>query len=67
MATVTIRYNSRNKIISKLLEAIALLGADIEHSKAKSSIEKSLDDIKCGRIHEAKDAKDLFKQCGINV
>ena len=30
--------------------------------KKKSGIQKGLDDIKAGRVHEAKNAEDMFKQ-----
>lgn len=30
--------------------------------KKKTGIEKALDDIKAGRVYEAKDADDLFSQ-----
>ena len=67
MATITLSYDSDNASIRKLLEVIVAMGGVLSPSINKSSLEMSLDDVAAGRVYEAQDAADLFKQCGINV
>jgi len=48
----------------KLLKELAKkLGWTVSDAKKKSAFEKSIDDIKEGRVYEAKDVDDLFRQC----
>ncbi|MCQ2281810.1 MAG: hypothetical protein MJZ99_04195 [Bacteroidales bacterium] len=67
MAVVTLSYDVNNTSIQKLLEVIVSLGGKVESSDEMSSIERSLQDIANGNVFEAKDARDLFEQCGIHV
>jgi len=50
-----------------LKELAKKLGWSVKAVQKKSAFEKSLDDIEAGRVYEAKDVDDLFKQCLGNV
>ena len=69
MATITLEYDGRNVGFKKLIEAFIALGAKVKNEPAKqmSGIEKSLEDIKHGRVREIKDTKAYFQKLGVNV
>lgn len=65
MTTITLQYDTGNVTIKKLLEAIVSLGGVIVQAKTgvkKGSLDKALEDVKAGRVHEAKDVDDMMKQ-----
>jgi len=59
MATITLNYDARNPIARKTIEYILSLGV----FKRKTGLDEALDDVKKGKIYEAKDADDLIAQC----
>ena len=63
MATVTINYDARNKNITSLLKVIMNLGATSVKKTRKTGIEEALNDVKNGRVYEAKDAESLINKC----
>ncbi|MDR0334014.1 MAG: hypothetical protein LBI15_11205 [Dysgonamonadaceae bacterium] len=63
MATVTLKYDARNKNISALLDVIMNLGAVSVDKPRKTGLDESIEDIKMGRVYTAKNAKDLIAQC----
>lgn len=68
MATITIEYDGRNTIIKKALDLLLATGAKIkEDPNRKTGVDKSLDDIKHGRIREITDTKAYFRKLGVNV
>ena len=68
MATITIEYDGRNAVVKKALDLLLATGAKIkEESNRKTGVDKSLEDIKCGRIREIKDTKAYFRKLGVNV
>ena len=59
MATITLRYDGRNRVIKDLLSVILKHGAEeVEH---KNGLDEALDDIKKGNVHCFTDEKKLFK------
>ncbi|MDD3405942.1 MAG: hypothetical protein PHH23_06725 [Paludibacteraceae bacterium] len=68
MATITIEYDARNAGLKKGIELLLALGAKVKQEpRMKNGIEKSLEDIKCGRVREIKDTKAYFQKLGVNV
>lgn len=57
------------KKVLKSLQGVSI--KEIQETKPKkkvmSGIEKSMDDIKNGRVREIKDTKAYFKKLGVNV
>ena len=62
MATIMLKYNTRNRIATKTIDYILSLGV-FEKAKPEYSFVESDNDIAYGRVYEAKDANDLIKQC----
>ena len=67
MATATITYDGRNSIMKQLLQIIVSLGYKVEiinsdSKTAKGTLATALEDIKAGRVHEAKSVDDMMKQ-----
>ena len=65
MATYTIKINERTKEGKRLA---AMLGKSkavtmFSHGKKYPGLEEALDDVREGRVFEAKNADDLIKQC----
>jgi hypothetical protein len=66
MATILLKYNSRNTIAQKTIDYILSLGV---FEKAECSVSQrspfaeSDDDIKKGRVYSAENADDLIAQC----
>lgn len=63
MATITLKYNSRNQLAQKTIDYILSLGVFDISLKRKNPFEESDEDIAQGRVYEAKDADDLIRQC----
>ncbi|MBT3422273.1 MAG: hypothetical protein HOD63_07240 [Bacteroidetes bacterium] len=61
MATYTITINEGTKAGKALLSLLQSLKEVV--SIKPSGIDESLSDVKEGRVHYAKDAKDLIDQC----
>ena len=64
MATISLKYDTRNSIAQKTIDYILSLGVfeKTETSKRKSGIEEAMEDIELGRVYKAKDVEDLFKK-----
>jgi predicted transcriptional regulator len=64
MATILLKYDTRNPIAQKTIDYILSLGIfeKKETTKRKSALEESMEDIEKGRVYKAKDVEDLFKQ-----
>jgi hypothetical protein len=65
MATYTITINEKSRAGKKLvalLESLSEVVAFTEVRKVKS-LNEALDDVKNGRVFEAKNAKDLIDKC----
>lgn len=68
MATITLEYDARNKVFEKLIDALIALGAKkkTESTRGKKcAIDKSIEDIKAGRVTTYKSSTDLFENLGI--
>lgn len=68
MTTGTLTFDENTtagKILLSVLKASPEYVFKIEKTKKhrKSSLDKSLDDLEAGRVFEAKDGKDLVRQC----
>ena len=59
MATITLRYDARNTIAKKTIDYILSLGV----FEKRTELDEAIEDAKMGRIHRAKNAKDLINQC----
>ena len=60
----TIEYDGRNTALVQLMELFITLGGRfVESNSRKNSIDRSIEEFKSGKYHEAKDGKDLIKQC----
>ena len=59
MTTITLDYDARNPIARKTIEYVLSLGL----FKKKTGLDEALEDVKAGRIYEAKDAEDVIAQC----
>lgn len=65
MATITLKYDSENVVVKKLIEAMIALGATVVQPKgkpSKSGLEQSMDDIKNSRITTHKSVEDYFSK-----
>jgi len=62
MATYTIHINERTKTGRNLIECLKSL-KDIVTISSASGIEESLHDLRTGKVHKAKDANNLLKEC----
>jgi len=64
MATITLEYNPRTKGAVDFLNRIRESGMFTIKTplKRKSGMEESMEDIEMGRVYEAKDVEDLFRQ-----
>jgi hypothetical protein len=62
MATYTIHINERTKTGRNLIEFLKSL-KDIVTISSASGIEESLHDLRTGKVHKAKDANNLLKEC----
>jgi len=63
MTTITKQITLPEVDLKFLKELAKKLGWTVKTTQRKSAFEKSLDDIEAGRVYEAKDVDDLFKQC----
>jgi hypothetical protein len=69
MATITLTYNARNRLAQKTLDYVLSLGVfenstiDSKVRGRKTGLEEAMEDVKNGRVYEAKDADDLIRQC----
>ncbi len=59
MATITLRYDASNPIAKKTIDYILSLGV----FEKRSELDEALEDVKNGKVHSAKNAKDLISQC----
>ena len=62
MATITLKYDSKNPLIKSILNSAILAGAKVEENQKPNAIDKSLKDIKERRVYEAKSVKDLMSK-----
>ena len=62
MATYTIHINEHTKAGKSLIEFLKSLKGIVSISSA-SAIEESMHDIQIGKVHKAKNAKDLVEEC----
>jgi hypothetical protein len=66
MATITLEYDARNANAKKTLEYILSMGFFSMPAKApvkkQSSFEKSLEDIKCGRVTRIKNIDNVIEE-----
>jgi len=62
MATISLKYDARNPVARKAIDFLLSLGI-FEKTEPQSPFTESDNDIKKGRVHTAKDADDLIKQC----
>ena len=60
---VTIEDMSKLKDIKRAISMLKGVGKIITPRRRLSSYERSLRDLDEGRVYEAKDVDDLFKQC----
>ncbi len=62
MTQLTLQFENAS-IRNRLLKVIELMnGVTVVKPKPKSGLDKTLDDVKAGRVYKAKDVDDLFKQ-----
>ena len=63
METITLKYNKNNSLAKKTVNYILSLGVfSVEEKQIQKGIEKSLADIKNGRVYKAKSVKDLMSK-----
>jgi len=68
MATVTLEYNPNNAFMQSYLRTAVLAGFKIVESKENiekdlTPFEKSLEDIKQGRVTRIKNVSNLLEEC----
>ncbi|GHT53984.1 hypothetical protein FACS1894145_6270 [Bacteroidia bacterium] len=66
MATISLKYNSRNIVAQKTIDYILSLGVFEKTERSvsqRSPFAESDDDIKKGRVYSADNADDLIAQC----
>ena len=67
MTTIMLKYDTRNSVIKSILDAAIVAGAQIVESssgtKRLSPIEKSLADVKAGRVTRVKNISNLLEEC----
>lgn len=62
MATYTININEHSEAGKNLVKLLKSLKEVVSISSA-SGIEESLHDLRTGKVHKAKNAEDLVKEC----
>ena len=62
MSTITLKYNSRNRIARETINYIRSLGV-FKTKEFESPFVESDRDIREGRVYSAKNADDLIAQC----
>jgi len=64
MATITLEYDTHTKGVVDFLERIRESGFfTIKTPKRKKSgMEESIEDVEMGRVYQAQDVEDLFRQ-----
>lgn len=67
MTTITLKYDEQNAVVKSILSSAIVAGATIIESKSDekkmSPIEKSLADIKHGRVTRIKNISNLLEEC----
>lgn len=66
MVTMTVHYDERNKdaqFLANIIRSVSYMRVEDVKKTKKNSLDRSLDDLKAGRVFEAKDGKDLLEQC----
>lgn len=68
MATITLKYDARNAVVKSILESAIVAGAQVvtpptAKSKKLNPIEKSLADIKAGRVTRVENIANLLEEC----
>ena len=68
MTTITLKYDTRNAVVKSILESAIVAGAQVvapptEKPKKLNPIEKSLTDIKAGRVIRVKNIANLLEEC----
>lgn len=61
MATIILKYDARNPRAKKAIENVLASGL----FEKRTGLDEAIDDVKKGRIHSAKNAKDLIRQCSL--
>lgn len=59
MATVSLKIDTRNPRVKRAIDHVP--SSDI--SGKASGLEEAIEDVKSGKVHFAKNAKDLIRQC----
>ena len=62
MATITLQYDARNTVFKQLIQLFVTLGGKVYSTDKKNGLDIAMDEVKHGRVHEAKDVNDLMKQ-----
>ena len=65
MTTITLSYNTSNKLIASILNSAILAGASVvEENKKKhlTPFEESLEDIKHGRVTKVKNIDNIIEE-----
>lgn len=65
MATITLKYDSRNTVARKTIELIRSLG--VFTFVEKNGIDESIEDIKKGKINKYDSVEDFFKKIKVDV
>ena len=68
MATVTLKYDAHNPFMRSYLNTAVLAGFQIvdgaeTFEKELTPFEKSLEDIRCGRVTRIKNVSNLVEEC----
>ena len=68
MATITLEYEPNNAFMQSYLSTAVLAGFKIidnntVYQKKQTAFEKSLEDIKCGRVTRIKNISNLLEEC----
>lgn len=61
MATITLKYNDKNPKAQKAIEFMLSLGV-FETSESIPALDKSLKEVKEGKVYKAKNVKDLMSK-----
>ena len=59
MATIILKYDARNPKAKQAIDNVVASGL----FEKKTGLDEALEDVKRGRVHSAKNAKDLISQC----
>ena len=59
MATITLKFNARNKLARNTIRYILSLGV----FEKITGLDEALEDVKKGNVYSAKNAKELINQC----